>query len=556
MRKSASPTPWQRVLKLDRFLDYHAPLLFLLLLLFILRLPNYFEPYWYGDEGIYLTIGTALTHGRELYAEIVDHKTPLIYFFAQVSDQLYFRLLLTAWMLLSTVLFYALACRLHGERLSATLATLVFVVFTTLPWFEGNIPNGELFVIGFVLLGGVLMLKSTLFQRFLSTNTIPTTAPKQTHFVFLAGLSFGLAILTKVPGLFDMLAFLSVGFLLLTNSVSFSPTQDRSFKKLALETTEQVMIVLAGAATAIIASILFFYSRGTLAAYLEYGLLYNFRYAGSFGLPFEHPLLLAAFSLPGKGIITAGSIFIVVLLRRFLRPVHQFALIWFSLALFASLLSNRPYPHYFLQVVPPLALLLGSIVQQWRNHRAQSKQPATTQPTASKLGQAAELSRTYAKVLTLSGVLALSGFILVLSLLKVGFYPTASYYTNWWNVVTNQQSPAEYRNSFNHLMKDNYDAAPILATAEDKTIFIWGNNPMLYALSKTIPAGRFTVAFHISDFNAYDETMTSITRSKPEYIVTMHDETHDFPALHRYVQLNYIENTSFEHFSIWRRRTF
>ena len=80
----------------------------LLLLLLVLRLPNFSEPYWYGDEGIYLTIGQALNKGYRLYSEIVDHKTPLIYVFAQTGSQLYFRLLLVFWMVVATAGFYRL----------------------------------------------------------------------------------------------------------------------------------------------------------------------------------------------------------------------------------------------------------------------------------------------------------------------------------------------------------------------------------------------------------------------------------------------------------------
>ena len=42
----------------------------------ILRLPSLFEPYWYADEGIYLTIGNALRRGEILYSQIHDNKPP------------------------------------------------------------------------------------------------------------------------------------------------------------------------------------------------------------------------------------------------------------------------------------------------------------------------------------------------------------------------------------------------------------------------------------------------------------------------------------------------
>src|SRR5690554_2880145 len=96
----------QNLKRVDSFLDRHALLLLALLIIVALRIPNFYEPYWYGDEGIYLTIGQAMNKGVALYREIVDHKTPIIYFLAQVGTQLNFRILNFVWMTITTVLFY------------------------------------------------------------------------------------------------------------------------------------------------------------------------------------------------------------------------------------------------------------------------------------------------------------------------------------------------------------------------------------------------------------------------------------------------------------------
>ncbi len=76
--------------KIDIFLDKQTGLFLNLFLLVILRIPNFFEPYWYGDEAIYLSVGNALNKGGLLYTTIIDHKTPLIYQFARVPNQFIF----------------------------------------------------------------------------------------------------------------------------------------------------------------------------------------------------------------------------------------------------------------------------------------------------------------------------------------------------------------------------------------------------------------------------------------------------------------------------------
>ena len=57
----------KRIKNLDKLLDQELPLLLLLLLVVLLRIPNFFEPYWYGDEAIYLAVGQSEVFlGRDL----------------------------------------------------------------------------------------------------------------------------------------------------------------------------------------------------------------------------------------------------------------------------------------------------------------------------------------------------------------------------------------------------------------------------------------------------------------------------------------------------------
>src|SRR3989304_3279658 len=90
------------------FIHLHEWSILLLLFVALLRAPNFVEPYWYGDETIYLTIGTALRSGEVLYKDIVDHKTPLIYMLSMVESQFALKALLFGWSLISVVVFMRL----------------------------------------------------------------------------------------------------------------------------------------------------------------------------------------------------------------------------------------------------------------------------------------------------------------------------------------------------------------------------------------------------------------------------------------------------------------
>ena len=138
--------------QLDKLADKYILVLIIALAGLVLRVPSFFEPIWYGDEAIYLTIGHSLNAGKVLYKDIVDHKTPLIYYLARVDSQLYFRLLTAIAMVGITIAFFALAKYILDNKKSykpAYVATVIFMLLTTLPWLEGPMANGELWVMVF-----------------------------------------------------------------------------------------------------------------------------------------------------------------------------------------------------------------------------------------------------------------------------------------------------------------------------------------------------------------------------------------------------------------------
>lgn len=524
--------------RLDKFLDQHALLLLALGLAVVLRIPNFYEPYWYGDEGIYLTIGQALNKGAQLYTDIVDHKTPIIYWLAQVGTQLNFRILNFFWMAAATILFYLFVLRLSQRRLAAGLATIIFALFTTLPWFEGNIPNGELFVIGFVMLGAVLVSYSNYFAKLVKPKTALRLDKKEFWLLLSAGAVFGLGILTKVPALFDFAAFGAIGFFILANTFNFAPNQMKKWRPLLLAVVKQWGLLIAGALMPILLSALYFVAKGAGADYLQYGLLYNFHYAGNWGLPFTNRLLVFAFSLQGKFAIAVALIFMAAFFKKLFKPGIQFLLAWFVLALFASLLSNRPYPHYFLQVFPPLSLLVGILINDLIDLARQKKRPEFA------------MAGNWLAALGGAGL-----FVSVLLLLQVGVYPVKKYYQNWWELRTGQINVQEYNRRFNYLMDNNYQAARIIRASGVDKIFIWGTNPMLYAQSGASPVGKFTVAFHIKDLEAYDQTMEAIKLAEPRYIVVMRNEGYNFADFYIYLHSNYRPAATFDNYILWRKIT-
>src|SRR3972149_9250866 len=76
-----------------------------------LRIPSLFEPFWYGDEAIYLVIGQKILGGGLMYVDIFDHKTPGIYYLAAATIRILgasiwsWRFLLMIWTIASLATF-------------------------------------------------------------------------------------------------------------------------------------------------------------------------------------------------------------------------------------------------------------------------------------------------------------------------------------------------------------------------------------------------------------------------------------------------------------------
>src|SRR5258708_8212336 len=116
---------------------------------FLLRLPSLFEPYWYGDEGIYEVIGFALRHGRLLYQGIWDNKPPLLYLLYAIfnGDQPTVRFVSLLAGLTSVILFFFLAKKLFRQEKISIKTTPCFPPLLVPPPFQPNIPIPKTFFI-------------------------------------------------------------------------------------------------------------------------------------------------------------------------------------------------------------------------------------------------------------------------------------------------------------------------------------------------------------------------------------------------------------------------
>ena len=445
-------------------LALHWSWLIIFVVFIFLRLPSLFEPLTYGDEGIYMALGQAKRAGLTFYRDIHDNKPPLLYLVATASPTFFvYRLFYFLFSLVGFFVFRRLAQVLYPKSKASQLISLaVFAVLASIPLFEGQIGNAENYII---------YLSSAAFLLLVSHSS-PLA-------FFGAGVLFSLSTLFKIPGGFDFVAAGIIFFLLPAKKIG----EILSFWK-----KNRFWLFLAGFFAPLILTTLYYYQVGAGSAFVRAALAQNIPYLSSWGQEkttgFQLPI-----SMIGKVFIVALPTLGLFLTRHQKKPlVVKISVIWFVYALFAALLSSRPYPHYLLQAVPAIALGAGLLI--------------TTSP---------KLFRTLPIIFTLCLWLIFNKF-------NYYRYPVLTYYQNFFQYATGQIDSVEYLGFWGNWAFDLTKIGHYINThsQSNQKIFVWSDQPAIYPISRRLPVGRFTAAYHIKTFDQdYTETLRALKKEVP-----------------------------------------
>lgn len=461
---------------------YWLALLFVFLLL---RVPSLFEPYWYGDEGIYLVLGQAIRKGIALYSQIHDNKPPTLYYLAALSQTVFgFRLLLMFFMA-GTVYFFHKLSQLFLSLKASKVATFIFLILTSIPLFEGSIANAEVFMLLPTILGVYILAKSK---------------PNIKN-IIIAGLLLGFALTIKIPVILEF-AFLCLWFLI----------SDFTSLKKVFSNIKNIIIFSCAFFLPITLCGIYFYFKGAFQPFLIASLLQNFGYLSSWSAG-SHTASVASGGIINRFIflLIAWLLIFVLKAKKIISQNFSFILFWFSATVFGVLLSGRPYPHYLIQLLPPLTLLIVSLFN-FKDKKAQ--------------------------FLSLFSILF---FVFIFFKFKFYVYPVFRYYSNFYSYVINQKSLSDYRIFFGPQINDSYQVSDFIKANTDANdhIFVWGDDPSIYALTNRLPSSRYTVAYHIVDFNGYQATMDKIKIDLPKFIVYYPMSNRSFPDLDIFVRNYY-----------------
>jgi len=479
----------------------HTPIwLFILLLgVLILRIPSFFEPYSYGDEMIYLTLGEAVRRGIPLYSQVHDNKPPLLYIIAAIAGSLFwFKAILAAWMLTTIFIFWKLTEVLYPKNIRLQkVATIAFALLTTLPLLEGNIVNAEVFMIGPTILAFYVLISKAL-------------TPKR---LFISGILLSASTLFKVPALFD------VPTIIIFWLVSIKKLNSNTFGKI----TKSTLYLLAGFFLPILITFVWYFLNGALNEYIKAAFLQNIGYLSSFRPgDVQKPFLNRNAPLLFRGLILSFSIGLLYFYRKKISKEFIFTTAWLMFTLFAVTLSERPYPHYLIQSVAPISILIGIFAAHKNIEQVIAIIPLT-----------------------------LTYFVPVYY--HFWHYPTASYYVRFINFASGKISQEEYLKSFGDNVIRNYKISNFLATSSksDEKIFVWGDSSVIYALSRRMPPIKYVADYHIKDFSTNDEVINTLTSNLPGFIAILPDSP-PFPELSLLLNKNYALTSEFDGAKIWK----
>lgn len=465
---------------------------FILALVSLLKLPSLFEPYHYGDEGIYQVIGQVVHHGGFLYRDIWDNKPPLLYLLYAFfnGDQFWIRLASLIFALLVTTTFYFLTQEIFSKRSKIPfLTTLLFGILLSLPLLEGNIANAENFMLFPIILAFYLTFKN--FPR-ISNQTL-----------LVSGFLLSLAFLFKVVAVFDFSAL----FLFLVIS---------SWPKMKRIINVSVPLIL-GFTLPIILTALFFVIQGAFKEFAAATFSGNVGYV-AWGNKFLTPqglLILKIFAL---------GIFCLVIFwkRKNLNKSQLLITSWLAFSIFNAAFAGRPWTHYLLVLLPSFCLLLGL------------------------LAQATKFRPLVATLIISIVFFAGTQFWL--------YKQTLEYYPNFFSFVFGKKTLTQYYSFWGGHVDRDYQVAQFLSlkTKSSEPVFIWGNDAQIYALSQRSPVGRYAVAYHVGfSAQAEKDTVASLGKTKPRFFVVLLPQDDMPPLLFEFFRKNYQLSFQGEGFKVY-----
>lgn len=516
----------QGEMRLGRFVSAALALAVLL----ALRLPTIQVPIINVDEADFAVEAGVLLDGGRPYVDFVEKKPPLIY--AAYAGALALvgrynlpgvRWLLLGYVLVTAMVLGAIARRLHGERAGWLAVPAYAALVSAGPPLDVHAANPETFFLLPLLLG-----------TWLSLPPPGEESPTRLGRLFAAGACVGLA------SLFKQQAGMQLPIVLVPLVLAMRGTAGAVWQRL-----RPAALLLAGFAGVWAATLVVLGAVGSLREFYYWTVEVNRYYIANGnnlddGLArFRGALRMLASFVPVLWLAGAAGLVLHVLrhrARQVLLPV------WLLASLVPIVLGGRFFPHYFLQLYPPLVLLgAGLLAELWERAAA----------------------RPRSRALVAACLLALVG---------VRLQEKMSHFVDP-EIVSIPHATPRARVLARYVREQ---------TAPDARILVWGYGSALYHLAQRRPATRFPYVTYLtgavegtptwwSPFHpsralelprAWELFFQDMERHPPElvidtasagYFAFLKFPVEKYPGLMRLLERDY-QRTMVHGFAVWLRR--
>ena len=464
--------------KLNR---HYLILALILFLTFILRFPSLFEPFWYGDEGIFAAVARNLNQGGTLYQTSWDNKPPMIYLTYQIIfkyfgvSMFWLRLITATFVLATATAIYEIARQILSKN-RALLATFIFGILTSLRLIEGNLALTEIFMILPITLAMLFAIKRNF--DYLS--------------LFGAGILFAVASLYKQVGALEAAALGIFLFLESKNLVDF---------------IKKAVVLSLGFVIPYGATIAYFAPKNLVADYIFAAYTYYRIYLGESP---KYALLINIFKfLP---IFSAMAYGFYKKIKGEVGILHLI-LLWTAFSFLGSYFSGRTYGHYLVQATPALSLILASI---------------TFKPQISRV--------RIIFVLTFFLPLIFLTKLLFTDFLSGGPINQIKYFQNFAQYSTGEKGVDQYNNYFDRNVNTIMALADFLKAHQGygESVYIWGDYPWLYAIANLKNPSRYVTSFHVFGVpEGQNEVAKDLAKTPPKYIIKPESSIGNFGELEK-----------------------
>lgn len=488
----------------DRFTKKELALLLLIITAAIsVRMVFLHEPFE-RDEGLYAHIGQIILKGGLPYRDAMDQKPPGIHYiyatliatFGATTEGIRIG---TALYSAGTVLALFFCARQVFGMSSGLWAALLYGIFSAGPLIRGSSSNSEVFMVLPVVLSIYLLI-------------LWAEKPKSL-FLAVSGILLGCAMVIKTVALPHVLA----GFLF----IIITAYRKRGWRNAVIGGA--IFSVCSVAPLAV--TTLFFYAKGAFQDYYYWTIEFNKMYGKTSPAEFFHRMRLGM-TRTAPELLPLVTLATIALFRicSAQRTGKAFFLVASLVAAFVGLsMPTKFFEHYFIQLVPPLAILAGAGMADLCNQR--------------------RVTASMALIPVLAAVI----------------YWAATEYPYYLSYSAEQVSSKKYSSD---IFVNSVKIARYVKerTTPNDYIFQWGFEPELYFLADRPSPNLYTVHFAVDaardPWQATMDLGRSLLMKRPVYIIVQQGRANfaGYDALQEILNTMYRHETDLYGSQLWRLR--